>query len=73
MSTARKSYAGILLVQTRRSYGLARTYPANEAAKKLTTWCGKRTLSHEDLLALEALGYLIEWLPEGEPEPKEKV
>ena len=40
-------------------YGTEHIYPACETAAKLTSLTGKRTLSHNDIKTIRALGYVI--------------
>ena len=73
MSKGHKSYAGLILVQHRKHYGLTRTYPANKLGKNIARLMGKKTFSDQDLKDFEDFGWDLKWLPAGEPEPKEEL
>ena len=53
----------VLEVQLRQIYGRRLVYPINETAKAFAELLGRRTLLEVDLTRLQALGYVIQWVP----------
>ena len=43
----------------KRNFGTEHIYPVCETARQLTALTGKRTLSHNDIKTIRALGYTI--------------
>lgn len=48
-----------IIPAVKRNYGAEHIYPAFETARQLTALTGKRTLSHNDIKTIRALGYTI--------------
>lgn len=52
---------GPIIVLLKSVYGVDRAYPRNEAAKRVATLLGKKTLSLYQLQELENLGFTVEF------------
>lgn len=48
-----------ITLAVKRNYGTEHIYPVCDTAAKLTALTGKRTLSHNDIKTIRALGYTI--------------
>lgn len=48
-----------ITLAVKRNYGTEHIYPVCETARQLTYLTGKRTLSHNDIKTIRALGYTI--------------
>lgn len=48
-----------ITLEVKRNYGTEHIYPVCDTATKLTALTGKRTLSHNDIKTIRALGYTI--------------
>jgi len=48
-----------ITLAVKRNYGTEHIYPVCETAARLTALTGKRTLSHNDIKNIRALGYTI--------------
>lgn len=54
-----------LQLQMRSVYGSDRIYPVNDTAKLFVQLTGRKTLFTEDLKIATALGFDLEWVPQG--------
>ena len=52
-----------ILVEVRTVYGIKRTYPVCENAKRLAMLTGRKTLSKGDLTVIRELGIEVEFRP----------
>lgn len=57
----------VLEVQLRTIYGRDLIYPVNETARRCAELVGRKTLLEVDLKRLQALGFVVEWIPASVP------